>query len=92
VDIKGKLDDRQRKLDGLGPERSGPAEQSAYLIKVATQFQQLVRLALNANHGADNAFEREPALHISPKTMARMKEFASVMSASGQTYSFSKSD
>lgn len=64
----------------------------AYLTKVATQFQRLVHLALNANHGADDVFEDEPDLHISPMIMTRMKTFSDDMGIRGQTYSFLPAD
>lgn len=88
MEIKGRLNERCKKLSGLGPERSNTTEQLAYLTKLATKFQRLVHLALNANHGADDAFNEESALHISPKVMSRMKDFSDDMTKYGQTYSF----
>lgn len=45
----------------------------ACLTEMASQFQRLECLALNAAHGADNAFEDRRALRITPAVMSRMK-------------------
>lgn len=88
AEIKGRLDDRRKRLSDLGEERNSSAEQSIYLTKLATKFQRLVSLALNATHGADNTFEVYPELCIAPTIMARMKAFSEDMAKFGETYSF----
>ncbi|KAK3074249.1 hypothetical protein LTR53_003472 [Teratosphaeriaceae sp. CCFEE 6253] len=88
IEIKGRLDACQERLQGLGPERNGPAEQMAYLTRVATHFQRLVSLALNAMYGADGVFDGVPELRIAPAIMSRMKIFSDEMGKYGQLYAF----
>jgi len=59
-----------------------------YLTKIADKFQQLVNLALNTTHGADNSFEKYPRLRLAPAIMSRMKTFSYVMAKNGQTFAF----
>lgn len=79
-------------MTGLGPERTNSAEQIAYLTRLATKFQRLVSLALNATHGADDAFESKSELRIAPAVMSRMKLFSDEMGRHGETYSFVSSN
>lgn len=88
TEIKNRLDISQKHLNDLGPERKGSAEQTAYLINLATKFQRLVSLALSADYGADDLFNNISALRVAPAIMSRMKAFSDDMSNYGQTYSF----
>lgn len=88
LEIRAKLDVCQKQIDGLGPERNTQAEQVVYLTKIADRFQQLVNLALNTTHGADNSFEKYPRLRLAPAVMSRMKAFSDAMAKHGQTFMF----
>jgi hypothetical protein len=79
---------RRKRLEALGPERNTTADQMVYLIDLASKFQRLVGLALTANHGADDAFEADPAMCIAPSVMSRMKTFTDDMDNFGHLYSF----
>jgi hypothetical protein len=76
----------------LGLERNTSAEQTAYLIGLATKFQRLVSLSMNATHGADDAFETSPGLCIAPAVMSRMKIFSDEIARYGESYSFNCND
>ncbi|GIZ42843.1 hypothetical protein CKM354_000609600 [Cercospora kikuchii] len=89
TEIKNRLATCQKKLRGLGAERNTPAQQTAYLIQLATKFQRLVSLSISATHGADHAFETTPALCIAPALMSRMKISSDEMAKYGATYAFS---
>jgi hypothetical protein len=91
VEIRGRLDACQKQIDDLGPERNTPAEQVVYLTRLATKFQRLVFLALNATHGADEAFE-DSRMRIAPAVMSRMKAFSDEMGEYGQTFAFKTKD
>lgn len=92
MEIKSRLTSRQKQLSGLGPERNSPAEQMAYLVEVATKFQRLVYLAVNAAHGADDAFETSPDLCVAPAIMSRMKTFSDEMANYSEAYAFSRDE
>nr|POE78436.1 interferon-induced gtp-binding protein mx1 [Quercus suber] len=78
----------RKRLKGLGAERSSTAAQAAFLTEVASNFQRLVTLALNVSHGADDAFNAQPALRIAPAVKVRMEQFSLDMAQFGHTYSF----
>lgn len=80
--------DCQNRLDDLGPERGSQPEQLAFLNDLATRFQRLVSFALIANHGADDIFDAELALRMSPAVMTRMQIFSDEVAKYGHTYSF----
>jgi hypothetical protein len=88
AEIKSRLVTRRRQLSRLGPERNTSAEQTAYLIGLATKFQRFVSLSINATYGADDAFEASPELRIAPAVMSRMKIFSDDMAKYGESYSF----
>ncbi|KAM3425678.1 hypothetical protein BST61_g7618 [Cercospora zeina] len=92
VEIKSRLALCQKKLRGLGAERNTPAEQTAYLIELATRFQRLVSMSISATHGADDTFEKSPALCIAPAVMSRMKTFSDEMAQYGESYAFARDD
>jgi hypothetical protein len=64
----------------------------AYLVGLATRFQRLVFLSVNATHGADDAFETSPELRIAPAVMSRMKIYSDEMAKYGESYSFNCND
>jgi hypothetical protein len=64
------------------------AYKTAYLIGLATKFQRLVFLSIDATHGPDDAFETNPELCIAPAIMSRMKTFSDGMAKYGEAYSF----
>lgn len=88
AEVKSRLERRQKKLNGLGPERGGSVDQMAYLTNLATRFQRLAAAALSANHGADSMFDEESALRLTPAVILRMKAFSDDMARYGETYSF----
>ena len=49
-------------------------------------------MSINANHGADDAFEETPNLCIAPAVMSRMKIFSDEMAKYGESYSFSSDE
>jgi hypothetical protein len=90
-EIQYRLVSKRKFLLQLGSERSTPAQQMAYLIDMASQFQRLVNLALTANHGADDKFKTAD-MCVAPAIMSRMKTFSDEMHHHGQTYSFTLQD
>ncbi|SMY28870.1 unnamed protein product [Zymoseptoria tritici ST99CH_1A5] len=87
-EVRIRLDARQKRLADLGPERSTAMDQMAYLTRMASQFQRLVTLALNANYGADDVFKNNVHLRIAPAVMTRMKTFSDNMAQGGHEYEF----
>jgi len=87
-EIGKNLSAKEAQLKRLGPERSSPTAQAAYLTELATQYQRLVILSLGAKFGSDERFESSPALRLAPAVMARSVGFDKQMAWCGHEYSF----
>jgi hypothetical protein len=87
-EIGRKSSEANRLLKALGPERSTPAAQASYLIDLATQYQQLAMLSLQARFGSDERFDRFTALRLAPIVMARAAIFESDMASHGHIFKF----
>lgn len=89
-EIKKKLQLAEKSLKDIGPERSTTQAQCAFLTDLATSFQRLVMLALNAKYAADDLFEQLPELRLAPSVSARYIAFSHDMANRGHTYAFLK--
>nr|POE56451.1 interferon-induced gtp-binding protein mx [Quercus suber] len=88
VEVQKKLTTAEEKLKGLGPERNSRASQAAYLTEISARFQHLVDLALSANFGTDDLFDRYRDLRIAPAVVLRMEQFKADITLWGHKYSF----
>ena len=68
LEISKKLSTKQDQLKLLGPERSSSAAQAAYLTELATEYQRLVTLSLNAKFGSDERFENRSLSALLPQS------------------------
>ncbi|KAI0604139.1 Dynamin family protein, partial [Pyrenophora tritici-repentis] len=57
-ETRKKLETAEKKLKDLGAPRKTEREQQQYLVGIASDFQTLVRAALNADYSAHSAFNR----------------------------------
>ena len=90
-EIGKKLTNAHKHLKRLGPERSTPAAQAAYLTELATQYQRLMMLSLEAKYGSDELFDSFPSLRIAPAVTSRSVTFDREMARCGHEFSFSSS-
>ncbi|KAK1054174.1 hypothetical protein LTR74_016038 [Friedmanniomyces endolithicus] len=88
-EIEKKLKAAQKSLGDMGPERSSPRAQSMYLTDLASRFQRLVTLSLDAKYGSDKSFDKDPALRMAPATAARFTSFSDDIGQYGQEFAFS---
>ena len=63
-----------------------------YLIDLASKFQRLVSLALSATHGANDAFDTDPAMRLALALVSRMQLFSNKIRWYGETYAFESQD
>ncbi|MCJ1386401.1 hypothetical protein MMC17_009527 [Xylographa soralifera] len=64
------------------------AEQSRYLIEIATRFQEVTALALGAKYGADDLFDNNPSLRLATAVVNRNEVLSEVAEKRGHTYEF----
>ena len=63
-EVSEMLHSAERERDGLGPSRTNEHEQRIFLSTMARQFQDLVRMGLEAEYSRDNTFESSTRLRL----------------------------
>jgi hypothetical protein len=89
VEIGKKLVACKESLKGLGADRETLAEQTKYLLAMATEFQRIASLALDAKYGGDDVFEKYPSLRLATMVVNRNETFSKAIEANGHTFCFS---
>jgi GTP-binding protein EngB required for normal cell division len=82
--LKSKIDDCNKTLEKLGPERSSMKDKRVYLFEIGTKHQNLVRAALNGPY-SDVLFT-EPRFRLRAQVRAHGDAFASKMRKKGHTW------
>ena len=75
-------------LDALGASRDTQADQSLYLIDIATRFQQVASLALDAKYWGNDLFDQHPNLRVATSMVNRSEAFSKMVEELGHTYLF----
>jgi hypothetical protein len=89
VEISKKLAACKESLKGLGADRETLTEQTKYLLAMATEFQRIASLALDAKYGGDAVFDQHPSLKLATMVVNRNETFSEAVEANGHTYCFS---
>lgn len=69
-------------------ERGSTENQSIYLTQIATNFQRLVSLSVEAKYGRDEFFDSDASLRLATAIMARNIGYADSMRMYGEQYPF----
>ncbi|KAJ3498987.1 hypothetical protein NLG97_g696 [Lecanicillium saksenae] len=83
------LHQAQEDLSKLGQSRQTAREQQQFLVSVASDFQHLVRAALNANYSSCSLFDDEK-FRLITNVMNAADEFKSDFVKNGHTYEFTQ--
>lgn len=75
-------------LTDLGASRDTSTHQSKYLIDIATRFQEVAGLALDAKYWGNDIFNRHPSLKLATLVIGRSEIFSKTVQANGHTYRF----
>ncbi|OJD31257.1 dynamin family protein [Diplodia corticola] len=86
LELNGKLKAVKKALEQIGPARETPADQSSYLIDIATRFQDLATQALEAKY-VDDYFACEK-LRIATIVVARNETLSGDFDRFGHTFQF----
>ena len=84
------MNECKKHLESLGPCRETKDQQHEFLLNLATRFQNTTLLALAARYGADDIFDRIPALKLATAVVNRNTTFADDVSKTGHTVAFSQ--
>lgn len=88
IELDKILKECEARLKALGPQRMTAAEQSSYLIKIASEFQTKTRMALEATYYTDDNFDNIEWLRLANNIVNRNDTFAKTFSEFGHTYKF----
>ena len=89
VEISKKLGACKESLKSLGADRESLTEQTKYLLAMATEFQRIASLALDAKYGGDAVFDKHPSLRLATMVVKRNETFSKATQTNGHTFRFS---
>jgi Dynamin central region/Dynamin family len=89
-EIEKRLLDREQQLKALGPARETADQQRAFLLDLATKFQETTSNALDAYYGRSSLFEDSPSLRLATRIVDLNHQFSDDMCKKGHTRHFSK--
>lgn len=87
MELQAQLKLCREQLEVLGYSRESSAEQRAFLLDMATQFQDLTQQALATQYSANDLLDR-PELKIATLVRNRSESFARTFSHCAHTYEF----
>ena len=90
AEINSKLKLCKHQLDALGPSRGTRDQQYKFLLELATRYQTITSLALQAHYGGDDVFESTPTLKLATAIVSRNTTFSDDMWQRGHTMAFHK--
>lgn len=88
LEVNSKLKEVKKALEFMGQKRDTPAEQSQFLIDIATRFQVVATEALDGKY-VDDCFSQFPILKLATQVVNREEEFSKDFALFGHTYHFS---
>lgn len=80
----------REQLEALGPSRETKEQQQKYLLGLATKFQDITSLALNARYAGDGIFEKVEGLKVATSIVTRNEEFSNAVWKKGHTVNFNQ--
>jgi hypothetical protein len=92
--MSARLKRATKELDALGKKRQTEFEQREFLMDLASEFQEIAALAINANYGRSTFFannleqDEYGSLRLATVAMERGEGFAKVMNEAGHEISF----
>ena len=72
----------------LGPPRATQDHQHAYLLSIATKFQDIMSCALKAHYGEHDIFDGDPEMKLATAVMGRNTIFSSDVALQGHSLNF----
>lgn len=87
-DINKKLKERKHELEKLGPSRETKEQQHKFLLELATRFQRVVSLALEAHYGGSPMFKKSITLKLATLVVNRNEIFSRDVSRRGHVLKF----
>ena len=89
-DINKRLKGCRNQLAGLGPHRDNKDQQYKFLLEIATRFQDITALALQARYGGNAVFDKSPLLRLATAIVERNDQFSQDLEKFGHARAFKK--
>ncbi|MCJ1266547.1 hypothetical protein MMC22_006432 [Lobaria immixta] len=87
-DINKRLNSCKQQLEALGPCRETKEQQQKHLLDLATRFQKITSLALDARYGGDDIFQDVGGLKLATSIVDRNEKFSNDVRKRGHTVDF----
>ncbi|KAL9126918.1 MAG: hypothetical protein Q9217_004113 [Psora testacea] len=88
AEISQRLKVCKQNLEHLGPSRGTKDQQYTLILDLATRFQRIATLALNAHYGGDDVFESFPNLRLATAIVNRNEKFSEDVWKKGHKMAF----
>jgi hypothetical protein len=82
------LNSSKRILASVGTERDTKDKQIQYLLDLATQYQRIATLGVQADYGGDKIFDSNQSLCLATELICRSEDFAEDMARVGHCFPF----
>lgn len=89
AEVDQQLSDARRKLQAMGAPRDTSASQRECLIKLASEFERIVRDALDGRYEGDAIFQDTPAMKLVTRIIGLNEGFSDLMWKRGHMWNFS---
>ncbi|KAK4033771.1 hypothetical protein C8A01DRAFT_39779 [Parachaetomium inaequale] len=87
-EVEKRLLECRKKLESMGPPRDSAASQRECLVKLAAQFERIVRDALDGRYEGNSIFSDKPGLKLATEIMGLNEGFTDLMWKKGHTWEF----
>lgn len=87
-EVEQRLSECRKRLESMGPPRDSTASQRECLVKLASQFERIVRDALDGRYEGNQIFSEKPGLKLATEIMDLNEGFSNLMWQSGHTWEF----
>ncbi|KAK4130568.1 hypothetical protein BT67DRAFT_390895 [Trichocladium antarcticum] len=88
AEVDQRLIDCRKKLEAMGAPRDDLPSQREYLIKLASQFESIVRDALDGRYEGNPVFHEKPELKLATEIIELNEGFSDLMWERGHTWEF----
>jgi hypothetical protein len=87
-EVEQRLSESRRKLESMGSPRDSSASQRECLVKLASQFERIVRDALDGRYEGNQIFSEKPELKLATEIIDLNEGFSEMMWRMGQRWRF----
>jgi hypothetical protein len=87
-EVEQRLLESRRKLESMGPPRDSSASQRECLVKLASQFERIVRDALDGRYEGNQIFSEKSELKLATEIIDLNEGFSEMMWRMGQRWKF----